>query len=118
MSKKRTKGQGDANDLETRRVGKSFSELKDRLLEDDEARAAYEELGPEFELIASLIDLRRQRGLSQTELARMVGTRQPAIARIESGRYHGMSVATLEKLAKALKTKLVIRFEEPEQPSP
>jgi len=41
---------------------------------------------------------------------------QPAIARIESGRYRGMSVKTLEKLAHALKAKLIIRFEERASP--
>ena len=118
MSGKRKKGQRNANQLSSLGLGEPFSELKDRLLADDELRAAYEEMEPEFELVASLIELRRQRGLSQEELAQEVGTKQPAIARIESGRYHGMSVATLEKLAKALKAKLVIRFEELEHPNP
>lgn len=93
-------------------LGAGFSEYKKRLLEDSGVRAAYEELEPEFELVASLIALRRERGMSQDELAVALGTRQPAIARIESGRYRGMSVATLEKLARALNARLVIRFEE------
>jgi ribosome-binding protein aMBF1 (putative translation factor) len=115
MSTNRKKQRNDADDLEARGVGESLAGLKGQLLRDQEFRAAYEELGPEFEMIASLIELRRQRGLSQEELAQAVGTRQPAIARIESGRYRGMSVATLEKLAKALKAKLVIRFEDADQ---
>ncbi|RJO74425.1 MAG: XRE family transcriptional regulator [Myxococcales bacterium] len=97
------------------KVGPSFAEYKAELLKDPEVAAAYAEMGPEFEMIASLIELRRERGLSQEELAEAVGTRQPAIARIESGRYKGMSVATLEKLAKALKARLVIRFEDEER---
>ena len=116
MSTNRKKQRHDPDDSEARGMGESLTGLKDRLLRDEEFRAAYEELGPEFEMIASLIELRRQRGLSQEELAQAVGTRQPAIARIESGRYRGMSVATLEKLAKALKARLVIRFEEADQP--
>ena len=39
-------------------------------------------------------------------------TKQPAIARIESGRYRGMSVATLGKMARALDARLVIRFKD------
>ena len=92
--------------------GADFSKYKKRLLEDPDVRSAYEELEPEFELIASLIALRGSRGMSQDELAEAVGTKQPAIARIESGRYRGMSVATLEKMARALNARLVIRFEE------
>ena len=93
-------------------LGVGFSEYKKRVLEDPDVRGAYEELEPEFELIASLIALRGRRGMSQDELAEAVGTKQPAIARIESGRYRGMSVATLEKMARALNARLVIRFEE------
>jgi len=93
-------------------AGTDFSEYKKRLLEDPEVRAAYDELTPEFELIASLIALRGRRGMSQDDLAEAVGTKQPAIARIESGRYRGMSVATLEKMARSLDARLVIRFEE------
>jgi DNA-binding XRE family transcriptional regulator len=93
-------------------LGDDFSEYKKSLLGDPEFRAAYDELEPEFELIASLIALRGRRGMSQDDLAEAVGTKQPAIARIESGRYRGMSVATLEKMARALDAKLVIRFEE------
>ena len=93
-------------------LGGDFSEYKKRLLEDTDVRAAYEGLEPEFELIASLIALRGRRGMSQDDLADAVGTKQPAIARIESGRYRGMSVATLEKMARAMNARLVIRFEE------
>ena len=117
MSNRKVKGKS-TKDMDRRGVGESFSDLKERLLADEETRSAYEEMDTEFELIASLIELRRRRGLSQKDLAQSIGTRQPAIARIESGRYRGMSVATLEKLARALKAKLVIRFEESDQSHP
>jgi len=118
MSKHEKKKLDEAGGLAAKGVGQPFSRYKEELLQTPEVLAAYEELGPEFELIASLIELRRLRGLSQEGLAQAVGTRQPAIARIESGRYRGMSVKTLEKLAHALKAKLVIRFEEEERVSP
>ena len=93
-------------------LGDDFTEYKKKLLEDPGVRAAYDAFEPEYELIASLIALRRRRGMSQDDLAEAVGTKQPAIARIESGRYRGMSVATLEKMARALNARLVIRLEE------
>ena len=93
-------------------IGKLFLYVKKQLMDDPEISAAYEYPDPEYELIASLIRLRRKRGISQRELAKAIGTKQPAIARIESGRHHGMSVGTLVKLAEALKGRLVIRFEE------
>ena len=93
-------------------TGSIAHRLSEMLFGNPDVRSAYEELEPEFELIASLIALRGRRGMSPDELANAVGTKQPAIARIESGRYRGMSVATLEKMARALNARLVIRFEE------
>ena len=58
--------------------------------------------------------LRRLRGLTQTELARRVGTQQPAIARIEQG--HMPSLRTLLRVAEALNARLVIRLEPLERP--
>ena len=59
-----------------------------------------------FEISQMIIDARLMRGLTQKQLADLVGTKQPSIARIESG----MMLPTLpflEKIAKALKTNLV-----------
>jgi transcriptional regulator with XRE-family HTH domain len=45
--------------------------------------------------------IRRKRGISQSELARMSGIRQGSISRIERGR-RGMSLTTAAKLARAV----------------
>ncbi len=58
--------------------------------------------------------LRRIRGLTQAELARRVGTQQPAIARIEQG--HMPSLRTLLRIAEALDARLIIRLEPLERP--
>ncbi|OGH64117.1 MAG: transcriptional regulator [Candidatus Magasanikbacteria bacterium RIFCSPHIGHO2_01_FULL_41_23] len=70
-------------------------------------REAYEALGPEYELIAQLIRKRLNKGLTQSALAKKIGTKQSAIARLESGNYNA-SIAFLEKVAKALDAKLVV----------
>jgi transcriptional regulator with XRE-family HTH domain len=49
----------------------------------------------------NLEHIRRKRGISQSELARMSGVRQGSISRIERGR-RGMSLATAAKLARAV----------------
>jgi ribosome-binding protein aMBF1 (putative translation factor) len=62
----------------------------------------------------SLKKIRLQRGLSQQALATMIGTTQPHIARIESGRCD-VQVGTLSRLAAALKVdsrELVTAFME------
>lgn len=86
---------------------KSFSELKRNLLKNKKVRDSYEKLGPEFELIGAIIEKRIRKGMSQTTLAQKIGTKQSAIARLESGSYNP-SVAFLDKVAKALDAELTI----------
>ncbi|EKD32927.1 MAG: transcriptional regulator, XRE family [uncultured bacterium] len=86
---------------------KSFKQFKKAMLTDKAVRKAYDDLGPEFELIAAIIEKRLQKGLTQAELARKIGTKQSAIARLESGNYNP-TVELLKKVAKALNARLEI----------
>lgn len=79
------------------------------MLKDKEIRKAYDALGPEFELIAMIIEKRIAKGLTQAALARKIGTKQSAIARLESGTYNP-SIAFLGKVARALDTHIKISF--------
>jgi transcriptional regulator with XRE-family HTH domain len=54
--------------------------------------------------------LRRLRGLTQEQLAERMGTRQPAIARIERGNGN-MRLSTLVALAEALETTVRVDLE-------
>lgn len=54
--------------------------------------------------------LREEHVLSQRELAERIGSTQPAIARLEAGGV-SPSLGTLEKIAEALETALVIDFQ-------
>lgn len=84
-----------------------FSETKKKLLRNKKFRKEYEKLQPEFDLACKLIEKRIQRGLTQAELARKMKTKQSAIARLESGSYN-MTLAFLDRAAKALDTHVVI----------
>lgn len=77
---------------------------------DPEYRAAYDALGPEFELARALIEVRSRAGLTQAQLAKRMKTTQSVIARMESGRVRP-STKTLEKVARATGTQLKISFE-------
>ena len=57
-----------------------------------------------------LIKYRMDKGLSQQQLAQMVGTSHSQISRIESGR-HRTNLDTLQRIAKALDLTVVIGFE-------
>lgn len=76
-------------------------------MKDPKFVAACKELEPEYTLARTIIEARINEGLSQAELAERMGTTQPVIARMESGR-QSMNVATLHKLAKATNTKVQI----------
>lgn len=86
---------------------KSFHDVKKRALKDRAVRKAYGDLEPEFALIQSIIEKRLKKGITQAELARKIGTKQSAVARLESGSYNP-SVAFLGKIAKALDARLVV----------
>jgi predicted XRE-type DNA-binding protein len=46
--------------------------------------------------------LRKARGLTQRQLAELVGTKQPVIARLEDADYEGHSLSMLSRIAEAL----------------
>jgi transcriptional regulator with XRE-family HTH domain len=56
----------------------------------------------ELMLEEQLANLRRKRGVSQAELAKIVGVSQPVIARIESGGVRNLTVGTIVRTAAAL----------------
>lgn len=61
--------------------------------------------------VAQMIhDARTQAGISQKELADLIGTRQPVIARLERADYAGHSLSMLARIAAALNRRLEIRF--------
>src|SRR5437763_16096673 len=61
--------------------------------------------------IAQLVyAVRRRSGLTQQQLARLVGTSQPVIARLEDADYRGHSLSMLQRIAAALNRRLELRL--------
>ncbi len=91
----------------------SHSQLKEKALEKKAVREEYETLEPEFGLLREMLKARNEAGLSQADVAERMGTKPPAITRLESslssGR-HSPSVATLKKYAEAVGCHLEIKF--------
>ncbi len=86
---------------------------KDKLKEDlknPEFRKYYEKETMFLKIAYEIVKLRHKLGLSQKDFAKLVGTTQQVISRLESGTYTGYTLKTLEKLAKAINTKIVISF--------
>ena len=72
--------------------------------------AAYAALEGEFALASSLIQARAKANMTQEQVAHAMGTTQAVVARLESGRVLP-STRTLERFARATRSRLRITFE-------
>ena len=88
----------------------NLNDLKNRLMKDPEFREEYARADDEFKLIEALVRARTAAKLTQTELARRLGTTQSAIARLEGGRV-SPSFATLRRYAEATGSRLTVGLE-------
>ncbi len=61
-------------------------------------------------VVRKLTALRLRAGLTQRQLADLVGTTASAICRLEDADYEGHSLAMLNRIAVALKQRVEIRF--------
>ena len=91
----------------------THAELKKKALKRKNVKAAYDALEPEFSLLRELLKARQKVGVSQAEIAKRMGTKAPAIARLESSLssgQHSPSIATLKKYASALGCHIEIKL--------
>ena len=91
----------------------THDELKHKIPSDPVVKAMYDELEDEYALLEECLKARNEARLTQEEVALGMGTKAPAVARIESGggkNKHSPSVATLRKYADAVGCKLEIRL--------
>ena len=72
--------------------------------------AALEEARANDSVARKMTALRVQAGLTQRQLAKLVGTTASVICRLESADYEGHSLAMLNRIAAGLKQRVEIRF--------
>ncbi|TDA64065.1 MAG: XRE family transcriptional regulator [Clostridia bacterium] len=85
----------------------NWRDLKEELMKDPEFKKEYDALEPQYRLLRSVIERRLEKGMTQEALARKIGTRQAAIARLESGRANP-TLGFLQKVAEALDAELEV----------
>lgn len=82
--------------------------------QDDPAfREAYDALETEYVLLRELLGARQQAGLTQAEVAAKMGTKPPAVTRLEtslSDSRHSPTIATLKRYAKAVGCRLEVHL--------
>jgi len=88
----------------------NHKDVKKYLFEENpQLKKEYDSLEQIYQLKSTIIELRKEKGWSQKELAEKIGTQQSAISRLESGIYNP-SLTFLSKIAKAFGKKLKINF--------
>lgn len=91
----------------------THEEMVKKMLDEPAVKAAYDAQAEEFALLDELLRARRRAGLTQAEVAARMGTKTPAVARLEAGggsKRHSPSLATLRKYAEAVDCRLEIRL--------
>ncbi len=90
----------DDLDRLTEKLLNKYPSMKEEMRKADQA----------IDIAYQIYDLRKKIGLTQAHLAKLVHTSQANIARIESADYTGYTYKTLEKVARALKSRLQIKI--------
>ena len=76
--------------------------LKEQVDRNPQVRKMADEMLNEMRVEQDLAALREERGISQSQLAKLLGVSQPAIAKIESGKVKNLTLKTLVRYATAL----------------
>jgi DNA-binding XRE family transcriptional regulator len=100
------KNQGD-----NRMKRPTFAEAKKKALKNPEIKKEYDRLGPEYDLIRQLLRMRLESGLTQEEMAELLGTKKPNISRLESHAFrHSPRLNTVKKYAEVAGYEMMIKF--------
>ena len=85
--------------------------LKEKALQNPEVKQAYDELDYEFELIDTLLSMREKAGLTQSQVAERMGTKEANICRLEKGKGNP-TLKTLLRYAKACGCQLNLGYKQ------
>ena len=91
------------------KAGILFEEMKSEMIKDEEFRTEYEKLKPRYEAVEQIIKARKEQNITQSELAKRVGTQKSNISILESGNYNP-SLDFLVKVAESLGKSLSVQI--------
>jgi len=84
----------------------NFDRYLERKLQDPGFRARFEAADRAWDIALQLVALRQARGLTQNQVAELLGTKQQAIARLEDPTYTGHSLSMVRRYVEALGASL------------
>ena len=100
--------------MKSKRTSGTFDILHRRYIGENVARQVSLEVERvNAEVARTIYELRKKSGLTQKELAQMVGTTQSVISRLEDADYEGHSLSMLNRIAMALNRRLSVQMIEP-----
>ncbi len=97
---KKSRATSDAVEILHRRY---YQGKPERIAQLEAARA-------EDDLARRIYELREQAGLTQARLAKLIGTTESVISRLEDSDYTGHSLTMLRRIAEAVNKRVEIRF--------
>lgn len=86
-----------------------WKDLEKELLSDTATKKEFDKLVPRYAVISQLIAARIKNKMTQQDVAKKVGTKQSAIARLESGGVNP-SLEFLQKIAQVMGYKLTVHL--------
>ncbi|MEA3361441.1 MAG: helix-turn-helix transcriptional regulator [Thermodesulfobacteriota bacterium] len=89
--------------------------LEDQFKDPDFA-ARFKKAGEAWDIALQLAALRNESGLSQKELANLVGTSQQQISRLESPSYEGHSLSMLRRVSEVLGATIHVQIQSKSRP--
>jgi ribosome-binding protein aMBF1 (putative translation factor) len=93
-----------------RKTSDAVEMLHHSIKDDPEAQRLLDEARFNSRIAQIIYDARNDSGLTQNELAKLVGTTQSVIARLEDSDYEGRSLTMLNRIASALHRRLDVRL--------
>ena len=93
----------------TKNIKNDFEQYLKKQLKDPEFKQLFDEYDKQLEIAYQILQLRKKKKVSQSQLAKKIGTTQSNVARMEAGKQN-FSTDMLVKVASALGKTLEIKF--------
>ncbi len=90
-------------------MGRNFRETLNEQLKNPEFKKEWDALEPEYQIIKAMLNARKEKAITQKQLADITGIPQADISRLENGNANP-SLRTLQRLAEGMGMQLKIEF--------
>lgn len=86
-----------------------WPKVRNEILSNTEVKKEYEKLKPEYEIIREVLNARKNRNLTQQQLADRTGINRADISRLENGNSNP-TIAQLQRIAEGMDMVLKVEF--------